>query len=570
VSPSEPTATAAVRRASPPDSFLLPILVFLLLTLTGFRLVDDYDIWYHLAIGAEVLRLKGVPATEFFLYPIMGEAASFHEWGFGLLFHLSHLIGGFPAMALANALLGSATLLLLWRAASVREEAELPGLLLLTPLFWLMEFRLVYRPEMALFLALALTIYLLERWGRERSNRLLVPLPFVTLILDWFHPSALFILGVMGFYGLQFLLESKRSGAPPAAVFRPLGTTAALATIGACLNPYGTAQLLLPLDFVQKGNYLALVEEFTPSLQSPFRWHFLAAAAVAVILAASRRLRVVDTLLLLCFGYLAFSYVRNIALFSLVLYLPTARALARLTGRLPVKMARGSGLALLVVTAAVSVRGPAWGYGPAPGLFPQRCAELLLAASPPGRVFNSYESGGYLAWRLAGRYPVFIDGRHYAMDRTIRESNAILAVTTEGQDLMERYGITAVITSPTFPGSGQLVPLVHELAQDPGWQLAALEPAGALFLRRDALAGRPALPEPPPSALWLLALGQAEGVLAQDPGQAKALLTVATASLNLGNTPRAIAALRSYLALVPGDSSTARALATLEATAASP
>jgi hypothetical protein len=384
------------------------------------------------------------------------------------------------------------------------------------------------------------------------------------MVLGWFHPSALFILGVMGFYCLQVLLEGKRAGEPLAASIRPLATAAAIAAATACLNPYGVTQLLLPLDFVQKGDYLALVEEFTPALQSPFRWHFLAAAAVALILLASRQVRLVDGLLLLCFGYLAFRYVRNIALFSLVLYLPASRALATLTARLPRRLFLGAALLLLVATAVVSLRSPLWGHGPAPGLFPDRCARLLEVMSPPGRLFNSYESGGYLAWRLAGRYPVFIDGRHYAMDRTLRESNAILAVTAEGRELMERYGITAVITSPTFPGSGQLVPLVYELAQDPRWQLAALEPAGVLFLRRDALAGLPPVPDISPASLWLLALHQAEAVLARDPGKAKALLTVATADLKLGEVPRALAALRTYMTLVPDDSSTARALATLE------
>jgi hypothetical protein len=542
---------------------LLFAAAFLALTFAGFRLIDDYDIWYHLAIGAETLKLRGVPATEFFLYPIMGTEASFHEWGFGLLFQIAHNLGGFPAMALLNAVLGSATLLILWRAAAVAEEAEAPGLLLLVPLFWIMEFRLVYRPEMFLFLALALAAYLLERWGKERRSRLLLPIPFLTMILGWFHPSALFMLGLIGCYGIQFCAEARKRGEPLAAVLGPLSIAAGTAAGTGCLNPYGLQQLLLPVHFAQHNEFLAVIEEFTPSLQSPLRGHFLAAAAVAAILLASRRVRLVDTLLICAFGYLAFRYVRNIPLFALALYLPACRALAAPLCRLPHSLVQGSALLLLAATAITSFRSAAWGFGPAPNLYPERSAAVMAAVRPPGLLFNSYESGGYLAWRLSGRYPVFTDGRHYTYDRTLRESNAILAASPEGASLMEHYGITAVITSPTFSGSGQLVPLAHELAQDPGWQLAAIEPAAVLFLRRDAVAGRADVPDLAPIGLWHLARRQAEEILAKNPAQAKALLTVATAYLKLGDTPRAIATLRVYVALVPADASTARALATL-------
>ena len=42
--------------------------------------------------------------------------------------------------------------------------------------------------------------------------------------------------------------------------------------------------------------------------------------------------------------------------------------------------------------------------------FPLR-AVAFLQTHPPGRIFNHYDWGGYLVWRLYPSTPVFIDGR---------------------------------------------------------------------------------------------------------------------------------------------------------------
>ena len=54
-------------------------------------------------------------------------------------------------------------------------------------------------------------IFLLERYLRERNWRLLLPLPFIALILTQMHPSTVFMVGMLGVYGIQILWDGRRN-----------------------------------------------------------------------------------------------------------------------------------------------------------------------------------------------------------------------------------------------------------------------------------------------------------------------------------------------------------------------
>ena len=43
--------------------------------------------------------------------------------------------------------------------------------------------------------------------------------------------------------------------------------------------------------------------------------------------------------------------------------------------------------------------------------FPSRAVDFLAQHHLPGPIFNHYDWGGYLIWRLHPEYPVFVDGR---------------------------------------------------------------------------------------------------------------------------------------------------------------
>ncbi|MFZ5531807.1 MAG: hypothetical protein ACOY4U_12340, partial [Pseudomonadota bacterium] len=69
---------------------LAPLLIFAALLAFFWRPIEDYDIWFYMVSGREIAATGKIPDTMFYLLPLLGEPASYIEWGFGLLYHWAH------------------------------------------------------------------------------------------------------------------------------------------------------------------------------------------------------------------------------------------------------------------------------------------------------------------------------------------------------------------------------------------------------------------------------------------------------------------------------------------------
>ena len=150
------------------------------------------------ALGADSLSLMGMTAELvaqkygitreqlselIYVYPALGTESGFHEWGFGVLAYLVERATGWWGLAVANAALAATALLLTASAAVRRGASHAAALLVLGPLALVAAYRFCYRPETMLYLAMAGTLYALER------RALWVP-PLLAFVLTLFHPSA--------------------------------------------------------------------------------------------------------------------------------------------------------------------------------------------------------------------------------------------------------------------------------------------------------------------------------------------------------------------------------------------
>jgi hypothetical protein len=519
-------------------------LLFLLLAVVLLQKVSDFDVWYHLAIGREIVRALEIPVFEFLVYPNADQKGAFHEWGFGVALYAVHQIGGMWGLSLTNALIAAATLWLLFRAGHRRSWSSPAHILVLLAVYWWMHFRLAYRPEMLLYLALACEILLLERFLLDPGKRWLAPIPVLSFLLVQAHPSVIFLVAVLGAYAVQVAWNFRNRGDSLLRYGAWFALSAAVVLGGATINPYGFAQLTLPLSFVTKGEILRDIVEFMPTFDTAYKWPYLLLAASAVLAVAIQpRKRVVDWILLLVFGYLAYRYVRNVALFALVMYVPMARAGALLVRTCQARLARsrlrpgswlnrkrmrgalwGAALAAGAYTFAVGIMNPDWGAGPRPGRFPETSARLINELRPPGRILNFYDMGGYLSWSLKGDYRVFIDGRHYETNRALRLHDSVLRADPGWRDVLDRYRINTIVTPATLLFSGMLVPLVAVLAGDDGWQLVATEERALLFLRRGASQNLPATYRMPKQEIWHQVIKEAQATAKKHPGQPKTYL----------------------------------------------
>jgi len=102
--------------------------------------------------------------------------------------------------------------------------------------------------------------------------------------------------------------------------------------------------------------------------------------------------------------------------------------------------------------------------------------------SLPGEMFNSYNWGGYLIWRLYPRYRVFIDGRTDIYDDAFVGEYLKVVWLSEGwEEVLERYKVNFILIERAsvlakFLNSG--------LARD--WRLAYEDEMASIFVRTSA------------------------------------------------------------------------------------
>jgi hypothetical protein len=81
--------------------------------------------------------------------------------------------------------------------------------------------------------------------------------------------------------------------------------------------------------------------------------------------------------------------------------------------------------------------------------FPERAGAFAAREHLPTQIFNSYNEGGYLIWRLGSEYPDYIDGRAIPFGPQLFEHNAQLMATPpeapEWQKEVERFNINTIL-----------------------------------------------------------------------------------------------------------------------------
>ena len=89
-------------------------------------------------------------------------------------------------------------------------------------------------------------------------------------------------------------------------------------------------------------------------------------------------------------------------------------------------------------------------------------------------MYNNYDWGGYLIWRLAPERKVFIDGRGFDdvflwQAMKIRVAHVIKGTgEREWRSLLQKYGVTYIITTSQAP-QGRVDDLVRALLSDAEW-----------------------------------------------------------------------------------------------------
>ena len=219
----------------------------------------------------------------------------------------------------------------------------------------------------------------------------------------------------------------------------------------------------------------------------PTPFSVLLAGALAVLIWKRRSARPVDFLLLLGFGTLANMAVRNIILAALVGPLVIASYLPR--RRVPRAAEFAAAAFLLLGISVPFVQGRAFQFRAAEWKFCGGAADFLLAHHISGPMFNTYEMGGYLIWRLWPQERVFIDGR--ALNESVYLDYQRIAFNAEatngksGEELLKQYGIEVILMDgfEYTSGAPYLLPAALSDPKQTEWKLVYQDAQAVVYMR---------------------------------------------------------------------------------------
>ena len=458
--------------------------IYALLLLLGARLLNDPDVYWHIAVGRWIVEHRAFPHVDPFSATMAGAPWIAKEWLSQLLYAGAHAVAGWPGVVVLAAAMIAAAFALLAHFL-LQKLAPLPALTLAVAGFALAAPHLLARPHaLALPLMVAWTGVLMNAVDHRRPPPLAL-LPVMTL---WANLHGSFTLGLALVAPLAFEAwwnagEARRG---TALVWIRFG---ALALFAACITPYGPEPILVAFRILGLGQILSIITEWRPqdfSRLGGFELCLLLGLGFALyrgIVLPPLRIA-----LLLGLLHLALSQARHADVLGLLAPLVLAQPLARQVGsareaaEYSPRQSSGLGHAALVaclaaLTWALAGTGV---WAPRAQISPV-AAVAAIKARNVGPVLNDYDFGGYLIY--AGVRP-FIDGRTdqlYGEGFMVSHDRAVtLQSVGDFLHLLDQYGIAATLLSPATPA----VSLLDRMDE---WQRVYADEVAVVHVRRAAV-----------------------------------------------------------------------------------
>jgi hypothetical protein len=462
----------------------LAILFLGVLALTARNVVDP-DVWWHLRAGEYIAQHHAIPHSDPFSYTRSGQTWVAHEWLSELAIYELYRVTGFSGLILTFAAILTASFFILYlRCASKPYVAGITTLCAA----WATAPVWGVRPQVISLLLTSLWLLILER--SERNAKILWWTVPITLL--WVNLHAGFALGLTlsGMFLVGELIENISSPAQSRAHLRTAAFVFFFDLLVVPLNPNGLRMFSYPIETLRSAgmqNYIA--EWASPNFHRAEYWPYLLLllASLGAFMITRISLRPRELILLALSLYASLASLRMIPLFVLIAVpLITQRVdeWPRQSGPVHSAWTRAVLNAVIVLAMAafafVRINEIILQQPQAEAKhFPIGAVGFLQDHPPLGALFNHYDWGGYLIWKLPAT-EVFIDGRADLYGEPLLHDFAD-AYQLRGSwlQVLERWHIQTV-----------LVPIDSALATAlqvaPGWTVAYKDDQ-AIILTSDSL-----------------------------------------------------------------------------------
>jgi hypothetical protein len=474
--------------------FIVLVLGLFLMTL---RPISDPDFWWHLRTGQLIVQTNTIPHTDPFSYTRVGAPWITHEWLSEILIYALFRLGGYGLLIFTFSLFITAAFLLTYLRCPAGTRPYVAGFALLlgavaTAPTW------GVRPQMISLFLTSLFLFLLDRYRRAGKAKFLIVLPLIMLVWVNLHAGYFLGLALIGIYILAGLMDMLVAGFLKLDQVDTVPTIRSIVNLcialGGCIlvtliNPNGILIIIYPFQTLTSSSMQQFIQEwFSPDFHQliwqPLAWLILALIGFGMI--SKKSISTTNILLTLIFGYAALISMRNIPFFALAAIPVLAEqvgSLAKISTaaytpsrlfKLMVPILLG---AILLITCLRFFQSVQEQPKTEAENFPKTAVAWLLENKPAGHLFNSYNWGGYLIWRMYPQSRVYIDGRADVYgDAFIFDYISIYDAKPGWEEKLDKQAVQTVLVESDAP-------LANELRQSPAWHIAFTDKLSTIFVK---------------------------------------------------------------------------------------
>ncbi len=489
-----------------PLLFVVPIIVFFLITK-----VSEYDIWYHLAVGKEILRLGSFPDTDQLSLFNLGQPFQPRLWLFRTVTAAGYSFAGYLWLQALQILVWSTTFWAAYR--SIRHwtnSAATWTLLLVTAIAC--SGRFTIRPEIISYLMIAVYYWRLQQ-GRHHST---AELTFFFILQEiWTCSHGLFSIGPFLVFSYFFVALTKGVRSNNYNEVRSLGVLLSIVIAGCLITPtgfdsikytwqlittvapeavmakYNMFELAPPLgatsrSFIEFWFFWTLMVSFLTSLLSVMVWH-------------RKRLPLARTLIASVMLAVSMTGIRNMPIFAIVAAPLIAEYFSLIESIRFRRIIAAIIASIIILSTIIWSPKPAlnylttwvpyrFGIGMSADYVPIGLPSFLNRIDFRGSVFNSQTLGGFYAYHGGPKRIPFYDFR--LEDFNLNELKKVFDATYTAyaqpdawHEMVRRYDFRGVLLENAARAeSAGMLPL---LSSEPFWRLVYLDYAASFWMRSD-------------------------------------------------------------------------------------
>jgi tetratricopeptide (TPR) repeat protein len=473
--------------------------------------IEDLDVWIHLSFGRLIWNLKGLPATEPFLYTMQGQPFSYSSWLFGLIYYATYHVFNVYGVILLKAITITTALYILLRDSLRPFRNIVVSVFVLSLIVIMIRYRFVERPDTFMMVFLAFSIFSLNAFIYDGKKYLFV-LPFVHMLWANSHSSiTLMFVPFMAFIVGGFL---QRYAATISPRFVNVPSFSQLKTItlvfissfaASLISPYFVGQYFFGTQFLSSSDwYSQNIAELGPPSWQTMKWPFIIAPAALISFLLNRKhISLIHVLLIIPFIVLSFIAGRFVFLPCIVAGPIIARNISASLSERALwenffsKTIVFAGtlvwivLSVTLVFARIEpfvdtrvVDAKIFGFGINYDCYPEKALRYMDKRNISGRVFNNFGWGQYIIWRDYPMRMPFVDGRGYLRPDLLEIMDQARFQPEMLDVLYNTYGFESVIINYPSPESAILNFGNNSALSHPGWALVYWDDLSLVYLKK--------------------------------------------------------------------------------------